>query len=284
MSLVARLASKFRCLDTYHQPCIIASILQQTRTKSYPFRTISQSRSVYYIPKSNTNFGAYRLLQPIVNQQCLSPSPYVVTRCVSSSSRGRSQQEEEKKSLTLYMLSIALFMLGMGFASVPLYRIFCQATGQGGKATRGHDVDKIEHMQKVEDRIIKVVFTADKTASLRWKFTPQQSHVKVALGETALAFYTAENPTDQPIVGVSTYTVNPIEAGLYFNKIQCFCFEEQLLKPHEKVDLPVFFYIDPEFHEDPFLADCTNVVLSYTFFQAKPGLHLPLPGFHSGKS
>ncbi|XP_069122723.1 cytochrome c oxidase assembly protein ctaG-like [Argopecten irradians] len=284
MSLVARLVCRLRTLETHHRPCLLANILQQSRTKTYPFRALSHSRPVNLIPKSNTNFGAYKLLQTIVIEQCPRPSQYVIIRCVSRTSQGRFQQQEERKTVTLYIMSIFLFMLGMGFASVPLYRIFCQATGQGGKATRGHDVDKIETMEKVEDRIIKVVFTADKTSSLRWKFTPQQSHVKVAVGETALAFYTAENPTDEPIVGVSTYTVNPIEAGLYFNKIQCFCFEEQLLKPHEKVDLPVFFYIDPEFHDDAFLADCTNVVLSYTFFQAKPGLHLPLPGFHSNKS
>ncbi|OWF52747.1 Cytochrome c oxidase assembly protein COX11, mitochondrial [Mizuhopecten yessoensis] len=167
-------------------------------------------------------------------------------------------QAQKRKHITLYLMSMSLFMLGMGFAAVPLYRIFCQATGIGGKAVRGHDVDKVEELSKVEDQVIKVMFTADKNSSLRWKFTPQQSFVNVALGETALAFYTAENPTDEPIVGVSTYTVNPIEAGLYFNKIQCFCFEEQLLKPHEKVDLPVFFYIDPEFQDNPFLADCDN--------------------------
>ncbi|XP_021348725.1 cytochrome c oxidase assembly protein COX11, mitochondrial-like [Mizuhopecten yessoensis] len=282
MSLVARLGHRFRCLDPHHQPCVLTHILQQMRTKSYPFRTAFQSRTVCFIPKSNTNTIVHRL-QSLCNVQCLRPSQYIITRCVAMNSKERLQAQK-RKHITLYLMSMSLFMLGMGFAAVPLYRIFCQATGIGGKAVRGHDVDKVEELSKVEDQVIKVMFTADKNSSLRWKFTPQQSFVNVALGETALAFYTAENPTDEPIVGVSTYTVNPIEAGLYFNKIQCFCFEEQLLKPHEKVDLPVFFYIDPEFQDNPFLADCDNVVLSYTFFQAKPGLHLPLPGFHSAKS
>lgn len=124
-------------------------------------------------------------------------------------------------------------------------------------------------------------------------------------GETALAFYRAKNPTDKPITGISTYNVVPFEAGQYFNKIQvewqvqlmclctpwssmitssvfclqCFCFEEQRLNPHEEVDMPVFFYIDPEFDEDPRMARVDTITLSYTFFEAKEGQTLPLPGY-----
>jgi len=95
-------------------------------------------------------------------------------------------------------------------------------------------------------------------------------------GETALAFYRAENRTDRPIDGISTYNVIPFEAGQYFNKIQCFCFEEQRLNPGETVELPVFFYIDPEFAEDPRMEDVDKILLSYTFFEAKevPNLNL----------
>ncbi|NXT82692.1 COX11 protein, partial [Zapornia atra] len=101
----------------------------------------------------------------------------------------------------------------------------------------------------------------------------------VVPGETALAFYKAKNPTDKPIIGISTYNVIPFEAGQYFNKIQCFCFEEQWLNPQEEVDMPVFFYIDPEFVEDPKMAKVDLITLSYTFFEAKEGQKLPLPGF-----
>lgn len=94
-----------------------------------------------------------------------------------------------------------------------------------------------------------------------------------------MAFYTARNPTDTPVTGISTYNVIPFEAGQYFNKIQCFCFEEQLLNPHEQVDMPVFFYIDPEFTEDPKMEFIDTVTLSYTFFEAKEGLNLPVPSF-----
>ncbi|CAG0892018.1 unnamed protein product [Cyprideis torosa] len=134
-------------------------------------------------------------------------------------------------------------------------------------------------MKPVNNRLIRISFRADTAGGIRWKFQPQQSEVHVRPGETALAFYTATNPTDKAIDGISTYNVVPFEAGQYFNKIQCFCFEEQRLNPHEQVDMPVFFYIDPEFCEDPRMEDVDDIVLSYMFFESKPGLSLPLPGF-----
>lgn len=136
-------------------------------------------------------------------------------------------------------------------------------------------------MNKIEDRIIKIQFNADIGASMRWNFKPQQHEIKVAPGETALAFYTAKNPTDSPVIGISTYNVVPFEAGQYFNKIQCFCFEEQQLNPHEEVDMPVFFYIDPEFANDPKMELVDTIMLSYTFFEAKEGIKLPIPSYVS---
>ncbi|CAI8018906.1 Cytochrome c oxidase assembly protein COX11, mitochondrial [Geodia barretti] len=122
-------------------------------------------------------------------------------------------------------------------------------------------------------------FNADTSAGMRWQFKPQQKDITIVPGETALAFYSAKNPTDRPVTGISTYNVVPFEAGQYFNKIQCFCFEEQILNPNEQVDMPVFFYIDPEFSEDPAMARVTTITLSYTFFEAKEGesIYLPLP-------
>lgn len=166
----------------------------------------------------------------------------------------------------------------MGFAGVPLYKMFCAATGLGGKATQGHDTSKVEDME-VTDRVIRVRFMAEKDSRMMWNFKPQQKDVTVKVGETALAFYTAENPTSEPIIGISTYNIVPVEAGQYFNKIQCFCFEEQRLNPGEQVDMPVFFFLDPEFDEDPKLEFCREVTLNYHFFESKEGLTLPLPGF-----
>lgn len=139
-------------------------------------------------------------------------------------------------------------------------------------------------MEKVKDRVISIKFNADLAASMRWNFKPQQYEIKVAPGETALAFYTATNPTNRPVIGISTYNVIPFEAGQYFNKIQCFCFEEQMLNPNEEVDMPVFFFIDPEFAEDPKMEFVDEITLSYTFFEAKDAQKLlQLPGFGHGK-
>ena len=134
-------------------------------------------------------------------------------------------------------------------------------------------------MEKVKDRVLRIRFNADIGASMRWNFKPQQQEIKVIPGETALAFYTARNPTDKPVIGISTYNVIPFEAGAYFNKIQCFCFEEQQLNPHEEVDMPVFFYIDPEFIEDPKMETVDTITLSYTFFEAKEGMKLNIPSY-----
>ncbi|XP_037318773.1 cytochrome c oxidase assembly protein COX11, mitochondrial isoform X2 [Pungitius pungitius] len=170
-------------------------------------------------------------------------------------------------------------MIGLSYAAVPLYRLYCQASGLGGTAVAGHDAEQVEAMEPVKGRVLKISFNADTHASMQWNFRPQQSEIFVVPGETALAFYRAKNPTNKPIIGISTYNVVPFDAGQYFNKIQCFCFEEQRLNPHEEVDMPVFFYIDPEFDEDPRMARVDTITLSYTFFEAKEGQKLPLPGY-----
>uniref|UniRef100_A0A8C5QUZ2 Cytochrome c oxidase assembly protein COX11, mitochondrial n=1 Tax=Leptobrachium leishanense TaxID=445787 RepID=A0A8C5QUZ2_9ANUR len=205
------------------------------------------------------------------------------TRGLSRRNPFTRRQEEENsarnRSMLSYGAAAALGMLGMAYAAVPLYRMYCQATGLGGTAVAGHDSDQIEKMEPVRDRVLKIKFNADVHASLHWNFRPQQTEVYVVPGETALAFYKARNATDKPVIGISTYNVIPYEAGQYFNKIQCFCFEEQRLNPHEEVDMPVFFYIDPEFAEDPRMVNVDTVTLSYTFFEAKEGQSLPLPGY-----
>ncbi|XP_003800071.1 cytochrome c oxidase assembly protein COX11, mitochondrial isoform X1 [Otolemur garnettii] len=195
----------------------------------------------------------------------------------------RAQEEDwrrRNKTVLTYVAAAAVGMLGASYAAVPLYRLYCQATGLGGSAVAGHSSDQIENMVPVKDRIIKVTFNADVHASLQWNFRPQQTEIYVVPGETALAFYKAKNPTDKPVIGISTYNVVPFEAGQYFNKIQCFCFEEQRLNPQEEVDMPVFFYIDPEFAEDPKMVNVDLITLSYTFFEAKEGYKLPVPGYN----
>ncbi len=175
----------------------------------------------------------------------------------------------------MYLIAVAIATVGASYAAVPLYRVFCQQTGYGGTVQEGGDVEKVRGMRPAKDRRIEIQFHADTGATMRWNFRPQQPKIVVHPGETALAFYTAKNPTDVPIDGISTYNVIPFEAGTYFNKIQCFCFEEQRLNPHEEVDMPVFFYIDPDFAEDPAMEKVETIYLSYTFFESRPGFELP---------
>lgn len=116
------------------------------------------------------------------------------------------------------------------------------------------------------DRIFTIHFNADVSDSLPWKFQPSQDELKVKASETTLAFYKVYNPTDEAIVGISTYNVTPQKAGIYFNKIQCFCFEEQRLKAKESIEMPIFFFLDPDILEDSRMDEVTVITLSYTFF------------------
>lgn len=145
------------------------------------------------------------------------------------------EQNVRIKSTLYYVTAAGVLVAGLSYAAVPLYRMFCQAYSYGGTTFREENSAKIEGMNPVRERLIKIRFNADIGASMRWNFKPQQTEIIVSPGETALAFYTAKNPTDKPVTGISTYNVVPFEAGQYFNKIQCFCFDEQLLNPHEQV-------------------------------------------------
>ncbi|XP_055532865.1 cytochrome c oxidase assembly protein COX11, mitochondrial [Wyeomyia smithii] len=207
-------------------------------------------------------------------------------RCIGNRSPTDAARQHKIRTTLYYVAAAGVMTVGLSYAAVPLYRMFCQAYSYGGTTGQGHAGDKVESMQRVKDRVIKVTFNADIGASMRWNFKPQQPEIKVVPGETALAFYTAKNPTDQPVIGISTYNVIPFEAGAYFNKIQCFCFEEQQLNPHEEVDMPVFFYIDPEIMDDPRMELIDSITLSYTFFEAKEGVSFQMPSYatkHSSK-
>ncbi|XP_025411455.1 cytochrome c oxidase assembly protein COX11, mitochondrial [Sipha flava] len=193
----------------------------------------------------------------------------------SHSTNSNDEQKKRIRSTVYYLSSMGVLTVGLSYAAVPLYKMFCQAFSYGG--TLSHNVDdyKVETMKPVRNREIKVHFTADTSSSMQWSFKPLQTEIRVAPGETALAFYTAKNPLDKPVTGISTYNVVPFEAGQYFNKIQCFCFEEQQLNPNEEVDMPVFFFIDPEYTTDPKMENINDITLSYTFFEAKQGVELP---------
>ncbi|NJM30210.1 MAG: cytochrome c oxidase assembly protein [Rhizobiales bacterium] len=162
---------------------------------------------------------------------------------------------------------IAVGMAGLAYASVPLYRIFCQATGFGGTTQRAAAAPEYPI-----EKTITVRFDANTAASLGWLFKPEQIEMKVKLGEQALAHYRAINHAKDIRVGTATFNVTPPAAGVYFNKIQCFCFTEQTLKPGESVDMPVAFFVDPAILDDPDARAIDTITLSYTFYPVEtPG-------------
>ncbi|KAJ4356012.1 Cytochrome c oxidase assembly protein cox11, mitochondrial [Didymosphaeria variabile] len=187
----------------------------------------------------------------------------------------RQQYKEKNRTTMNYVFSIILGTVALSYGSVPMYKMICQTTGWGGQpiksAAHGDDSrDPSERLRPVEDHPrIRITFNGSTSDVLPWKFVPQQREVRVLPGETALAFYTATNTSKEDIIGVATYSVTPGQVAPYFSKIQCFCFEEQRLNAGETVDMPVFFYIDPEFASDINMKGIETVTLSYTFFKAK---------------
>lgn len=155
-------------------------------------------------------------------------------------------------------------MLGLAYASVPLYEMFCRVTGFGGTPVVAQAGER-----PVVDRQVAVRFDSNVDSNLPWRFQPVQREVKVRLGEEKLVFFRATNVSQRPIVGTATFNVTPEPAGPWFNKVQCFCFTEQLLKPGESVDMPVVFFVDPEMDKDRRYDNIRTVTLSYTFFEAK---------------
>ncbi len=166
---------------------------------------------------------------------------------------------------------LVLAMTGLAFASVPLYRLFCQVTGFDGTTMRAAE-DRAPGA--VAGTTISVRFDANTSPALPWQFRPERPTETVAIGERDMAFYTAKNLSARPVTGTATFNVTPVKAGQYFNKIQCFCFNEQTLKPGEEVRMPVVFFVDPKILDDPEARKISEITLSYTFYpvdQAKGG-------------
>jgi cytochrome c oxidase assembly protein subunit 11 len=185
----------------------------------------------------------------------------------NNSSSGNSNN----KNVGIILASIVLGGIALSYASVPLYQRFCQVTGYGG-TTRKVDVARFsspDRWKKRSERPLTVRFYSNRNANIPWTFFPLQAEVKLVPGESTLAFYRADNPSDEDIVGIASYNVVPAKAGVYFQKIQCFCFEEQLLPAKKGVDMPVYFVIDPDFADDPNMDDVETISLFYTFFRAK---------------
>ncbi|MFT4056574.1 MAG: cytochrome c oxidase assembly protein [Novosphingobium sp.] len=167
------------------------------------------------------------------------------------------------RKVALTAASAALAMLGLGFASVPLYRIFCQVTGYGGTTQRA-DEAKAATIQD-SGKTISIRFDANVERNMPWQFKPLQRTDTVSIGARDMALFWAKNDSDKVVTGTASFNVEPEQAARYFNKIQCFCFTEQTLKPGEEVRMPVLYYVDPAILTDPDNKDVQQITLSYTF-------------------
>lgn len=172
----------------------------------------------------------------------------------------------DKNTKTLLSVFCIVFaMVGLAFASVPLYDLFCRVTGFGGttqisEAVPGED--------EILDRQITIKFNADTNRNLNWAFRPDQREMTVNVGQQGLISFNAKNRHFTPVAGTAVYNVTPLKAGKYFQKTQCFCFDRQVLTPGESMDMPVVFYVDPSIAEDRNMDDVKTITLSYSFFKA----------------
>jgi cytochrome c oxidase assembly protein subunit 11 len=160
--------------------------------------------------------------------------------------------------------AMAVSMVGVGFAAVPLYRIFCQVTGFGGTTMK---VDAAQAATVVAtNKTIVVRFDANQRNGLPWEFKPERPTDTVSIGAKDMSIFIAKNLSNEPVTGTATFNVTPALAGQYFNKIQCFCFTEQTLAPGQQVRMPVLYYVDPKIMTDPETKDIEEITLSYTFY------------------
>ena len=167
------------------------------------------------------------------------------------------------KQRTLFQtIALVLVMGGLAWASVPFYDWFCRVTGFSGVTAVASGDSEI-----ILDKTIKIRFDASLERDMPWDFKPVQREMTLRIGETGLAFYEAYNPTDRPVAGSASYNVAPFDAGGFFAKIDCFCFEEQVLQPGERVQMPVTFYVDPAIVEDRDAKYAKSITLSYTFYE-----------------
>ena len=175
------------------------------------------------------------------------------------------KRDKKNVKFALVLLSIVGGMIGLSFASVPLYQLFCKVTGYGGTL----NTEGVVASSKISKRTIKVHFDSNISPKLNWWFQPQQNEVTVKLGEQKLAFYEAKNISKKALTGHAIYNVTPFKAAQYFSKIDCFCFTEQTLEAGQLVPMPVQFYINPEIFTDPNTKEITTITISYTFYPSE---------------
>ena len=173
--------------------------------------------------------------------------------------------KKRHRALAAWCFALVVTMVGAAYAAVPLYRLFCQVTGFDGTPRIATSVPSV-----VLDKTVTVRFDGNVAPGLAWKFEPVQNTVEAKIGESMLVFYRATNTSDKPLKGSATFNVFPEIAAVYFNKVQCFCFTEQVLEPGQSIEFPVSFFVDPEIVHDKDARKVTHITLSYTF-HAVPG-------------
>lgn len=173
--------------------------------------------------------------------------------------------EDRNRRTGLYAFAFALAMLALGYASVPLYRLFCQVTGFGGTTQRVTEEEAAK--VAVTDTMMSIRFDANVDRGMPWEFKPEKIVDEGPLGGRRMAIYVAKNTSDRPVSGMATFNVEPEAAGRYFNKVQCFCFNQQTLQPGQEVRMPVVYYVDPAIKQDPDARDIEQITLSYTFHE-----------------
>ncbi|WP_428641864.1 cytochrome c oxidase assembly protein [Roseibium sp.] len=178
-----------------------------------------------------------------------------------SNARNTQELSKSNRKVAVVCASVFVCMIGAAYAAVPLYNLFCSVTGFGGTTQVAEAASDV-----VIDRTITVRFDGNVNHELSWKFKPGQRSVTMRMGETAQIHYEATNTGSKTTVGTSTFNVSPPTAGIYFNKLECFCFTEQALKAGESVEMPVVFFVDPDMDKDPELKHVKEITLSYTFF------------------
>jgi len=171
-------------------------------------------------------------------------------------------QDKAKRRTVMQTVGLVIVMGSLAWASVPLYDLFCRVTGWGGAT----DVAEAAMDAPLEETVT-VRFDASREAGMPWEFKPVEPRVEIRIGAEGLAFYEAYNPTDRPIAGSASFNVSPFSAGAYFSKIQCFCFEEQVLEPGERISMPVSFFVEPEILDDADAKYVKTITLSYTFHE-----------------
>ncbi|OAH40806.1 cytochrome c oxidase assembly protein [Sphingobium yanoikuyae] len=177
-------------------------------------------------------------------------------------------RDRRNRRTLVAMAGIGLAMLALGFASVPLYRIFCQTTGFGGTTQRAAADVKLT---PVAGRTMSIRFDSNVHPGMPWEFRPEHRTDTVTVGARDMAIFIAKNLSDKPVTGTASFNVTPTQAGAYFTKIQCFCFTQQTLQPGEEVRMPVIYYVDPKILQDPDNKDTQQITLSYTFYPVEQG-------------